>query len=240
MDNKELSELYADWIINNKDKKGTKEFEKVSAAYKETLDLINNPTKSLGERDEFNIDISDNVNNASNSNSSIKKESSNQQQNINSFTPQEFPKKEDFVNTTYSPDGSWFSKLIVQESGGKHFDESGKLIESSKQAFGVTQLHKPTMDALREQMKLPREKRDPVIGDIIPPRNESEEEYLRVGNEMFNAYLKYYKGDIDKSLAAYNAGFPRTDQAIKLKGANWLSVMPEETQNYVRDIRSKK
>jgi len=36
MDNSSLADKYADWIIKNKDKKGSPEFNTVADAYKET------------------------------------------------------------------------------------------------------------------------------------------------------------------------------------------------------------
>lgn len=48
--------------------------------------------------------------------------------------------------------------------------------------------------------------------------------------------LKAYGGDYQKMLAAYNAGAGTVNAAIQRGGANWLSYMPAETQNYVRSI----
>jgi soluble lytic murein transglycosylase-like protein len=45
-----------------------------------------------------------------------------------------------------------------------------------------------------------------------------------------------YGGDYSKALAAYNAGSGTVNSAIQRGGANWLSLMPAETQNYVARI----
>jgi hypothetical protein len=45
-----------------------------------------------------------------------------------------------------------------------------------------------------------------------------------------------YGGDYTKALAAYNAGSGTVNSAIQRGGANWLSLMPAETQNYVARI----
>jgi hypothetical protein len=45
-----------------------------------------------------------------------------------------------------------------------------------------------------------------------------------------------YGGDYTKALAAYNAGTGTVNSAIQRGGANWLSLMPAETQYYVARI----
>lgn len=45
-----------------------------------------------------------------------------------------------------------------------------------------------------------------------------------------------FGGDYSKALAAYNAGPGAVQSAVAAGGANWLSLMPAETQNYVAII----
>jgi len=45
-----------------------------------------------------------------------------------------------------------------------------------------------------------------------------------------------YNGDYAKALAAYNAGSANVNNAVRNGGANWLSLLPLETQNYVTKI----
>ena len=45
-----------------------------------------------------------------------------------------------------------------------------------------------------------------------------------------------FNGDYAKALAAYNAGSGAVNNAVAAAGTNWLSLMPYETQNYVRKI----
>jgi soluble lytic murein transglycosylase-like protein len=45
-----------------------------------------------------------------------------------------------------------------------------------------------------------------------------------------------FGGDYAKALAAYNAGAGAVNAAVAQGGANWLSYMPAETQNYVAII----
>lgn len=51
---------------------------------------------------------------------------------------------------------------------------------------------------------------------------------------MAGAYHKY--GDYAKALGAYNAGSGTLQNAVNSCGANWLSCMPAQTQNYVAVI----
>jgi soluble lytic murein transglycosylase-like protein len=45
-----------------------------------------------------------------------------------------------------------------------------------------------------------------------------------------------FGGDYAKALAGYNAGSATVNNAVRNGGANWLSLMPLETQNYVFKI----
>lgn len=45
-----------------------------------------------------------------------------------------------------------------------------------------------------------------------------------------------FGGDYAKALAAYNAGSATVNNAVNSAGANWLSLMPAETQAYVNKI----
>jgi hypothetical protein len=48
--------------------------------------------------------------------------------------------------------------------------------------------------------------------------------------------LRRYGGNSQKAFAAYTAGEKRVDQAIERGGANWLSLLPNETQNYAKNV----
>ncbi len=52
---------------------------------------------------------------------------------------------------------------------------------------------------------------------------------------MMARYYHQY-GDYAKALAAYNAGPASLQNAVNSCGANWLSCMPAQTQNYVHTI----
>lgn len=50
--------------------------------------------------------------------------------------------------------------------------------------------------------------------------------------------LKKYQGDYEKMLASYNAGGGAVDHAVSVGGSKWLTLLPSETQNYVKSILS--
>lgn len=79
---------------------------------------------------------------------------------------------------------------------------------------------------------MPGTQRDPGFG-VSPARSNHPEEMARVGREYLAAMLRRY-GDPAKAWAAYNAGPGRLDAALERGGANWLRLLPAETQNYVR------
>lgn len=118
-----------------------------------------------------------------------------------------------------------FSALIQQESGGQHYARGGGLLTSSAGARGITQV-------------MPATGADPGFG-VRPLQNDSEEEYLRFGRDYLDALLRYYNGDEQKALAAYNAGPGAVDNAVRGHGSNWLASMSEETRGYVPSIRQR-
>lgn len=88
--------------------------------------------------------------------------------------------------------------------------------------------------------------RDPGFG-VTPARDDSPEERYRVGKDYLSAMIVRYGGDVEKALAAYNAGPGKLDDALAeaAKPANqgmrnpdgspkgWLDYLPGETQKYV-------
>jgi soluble lytic murein transglycosylase-like protein len=101
-----------------------------------------------------------------------------------------------------------FPSLIMQESGGAHMKD-GQLITSKAGALGITQL-------------MPATAGKPGYG-VKPLQNNSVEEYLRVGKDYFNALYNEFGGDMQKALAAYNAGPGSTQTAV------WLSENTDKT-----------
>lgn len=119
-----------------------------------------------------------------------------------------------------------FPKLLQAESKGKHLDESGKLIKSAVGAEGISQL-------------MPSTAKNPGYG-IEGVKDKSEEEYLRVGKEYLRKlYTKF--GDMEKALAAYNAGVGNVIKAegkADRFGGNWKDYLPkkQETLPYLERI----
>lgn len=109
------------------------------------------------------------------------------------------------------------------ESGGRRFGNDGKVLTSPKGARGEMQV-------------MPGTERDPGFG-VRPMANDSHDERARVGRDYLAAMLKRY-ADPAMAWAAYNAGPGAVDAAVKKSGADWLSAMPGETQDYVaRNMR---
>ena len=122
-----------------------------------------------------------------------------------------------------------FERLIQAESGGKHMGEGGTLLTSSAGAQGITQL-------------MPKTAANPGYG-IDPVKDQSQEEYLRVGKQYFKAMLTNFDGDYEKALAAYNAGSKNVRTAItKATKADdtskWREYLPrgQETNPYIDKI----
>jgi hypothetical protein len=113
-----------------------------------------------------------------------------------------------------------------QESGGQQFDESGQPLESSAGAIGVAQVMPDTGPEAAELAGVPWDENayhnDPAYNRLI-------------GTAYMSQMLRKYKGDVARALAAYNAGPGRVDQALAA-GGDWLSSLPEETQNYVQKV----
>ena len=80
--------------------------------------------------------------------------------------------------------------------------------------------------------------KDPGYG-VKPAKDDSPQERVRVGRDYLAAMLKEYGGDVAKAWAAYNGGPGALNDAIKradasrTPGADWLTFMPRETQDYV-------
>jgi hypothetical protein len=105
------------------------------------------------------------------------------------------------------------------ESKGQDLDGNGKPLTSPVGARYAMQV-------------MPATARKPGFG-ITPARNDSPDEYNRVGTELLQKLTEKYGGDASKAWAAYNAGTGRLDHAIAKHGDAWLDHMPAETRNYV-------
>jgi soluble lytic murein transglycosylase len=80
---------------------------------------------------------------------------------------------------------------------------------------------------------MPATARDPGFG-LRPADPNNPQDMNRLGREYRAKMEQRYGGDPAKMWAAYNAGPGRVDEALKRGGSNWLSLLPRETQDYVR------
>jgi soluble lytic murein transglycosylase-like protein len=116
--------------------------------------------------------------------------------------------EQDATNVGISP--TYFVRQIQQESG---FNPNA---ESPSGAVGIAQFMPST-----------------AAGLGIDPWNPIQA-LQGAAKMMANAYHAY--GDYAKALAAYNAGSANLNYAVSSCGANWLSCMPLQTQDYVATI----
>jgi soluble lytic murein transglycosylase-like protein len=117
--------------------------------------------------------------------------------------------QQDAVNAGISP--VYFVRQIYAESG---FDPNAY---SPAGAVGIAQFEPSTAYALGVDPY------DPISA-------------LQGAAKLMSAYNAQYGGDYAKALGAYNAGGGNVQIAVQNCGANWLSCMPAETQNYVFKI----
>jgi hypothetical protein len=87
--------------------------------------------------------------------------------------------------------------------------------------------------AMGPQQVMPETARDPGFG-IRPWDGKSQADLARVGRQYSAAMMNKYDGDVEKVLAAYNAGPGRVDGLIKEFGPDWKDHLPDETKAYVQ------
>lgn len=104
-----------------------------------------------------------------------------------------------------------------QESGFNQTKPNGSLLVSPAGAIGVMQLEPATAAQLGVD---PADTQQNINGGV---------QYLAMLLQEFN-------GNQAQALAAYDWGPGNVSKAIAQYGANWLSVAPAETQNYVASI----
>lgn len=121
------------------------------------------------------------------------------------------------------PPDDTFKRMQQIESGNRDFDAQGRPIQS------------PAGAMYRNQV-MPATARDPGYG-ITPARDESPEEYNRVGQEYYQAMLKKFGGDKAAAAAAYNAGPGRVERNMQANaGTMNVGQLPQETQGYLQKL----
>ena len=129
-----------------------------------------------------------------------------------------------------------FNILISTESNGKHFGAPGSVAgkhapsKSPKGAIGIAQVMPKTAQYIAQRRNIKwdahKYKHDPAYN-------------RQLGFLYFEYLFESFKGDLNKTYAAYNAGPTRLRQTIKQHGDQWLSHMPSETRAYVRKNMGK-
>lgn len=129
---------------------------------------------------------------------------------------------QDLRHHIYSPDTAEEARqrILFKESRGNRYEADGKLKVNKKSG------------ARGEYQVMPATAHQPGY-NIDPARDDSPEEYARVGQELIKAYNQKYHGDIQKIMSAYNAGPGATDRAINRYGDQWRSHMSPETRGYI-------
>ena len=116
-----------------------------------------------------------------------------------------------------------FKRMQQIESGNRDFDATGKPIQSPAGAMYKNQV-------------MPATARDPGFG-VIPARDNSPEEFNRVGQDLFGALVKQFGGDTQKAAAAYNAGYGRVSKNVAAnQGQMNVAQLPKETQGYLAKL----
>ena len=114
-----------------------------------------------------------------------------------------------------------------QESQGQQFGPDGQPLESSAGAIGIMQVMPETGPEAAALAGLP--------WDENAYRTDAAYNEL-IGIAYLSEMLRKYDGDVERALAAYNAGPGRVDAALSAGDAYWLAALPAETQDYVAKI----
>ncbi|CAB4144484.1 LT_GEWL domain containing protein [uncultured Caudovirales phage] len=118
-------------------------------------------------------------------------------------------------------------RLAQIESGNRHTDDQGRLIKSPTGALGKYQI-------------LPSTAKDPGfdIKPITDLAKAPEAEHKRFATEYLSAMLKEFGGDMEKALAAYNAGPAVVRNAIDIDPINWKRHITAEAKTYINKFAS--
>lgn len=136
---------------------------------------------------------------------------------------------QDVVKKIDTPrDDRAFNIALNTESGNRQFSADGTPITSPKGAIGIAQIMPATGPEAAKLAGLPWDEN----------KLRTDENYNRaLGKAYFDKQLKDFGGNLAQAYAAYNAGPGATREAVKRaekEGGNWVSYLPQETQNYVQ------
>lgn len=111
------------------------------------------------------------------------------------------------------------------ESGGRDYDSAGNAITSSTGAKYSMQV-------------LPSTAKNPGYG-ITPAKDDSADEYNRVGRELMQKNMEFYGGDWRKASAAYTDGRGAVQSAMakaQESGGLWEDYLPQQAKNRIHDL----
>lgn len=116
--------------------------------------------------------------------------------------------------------------MIQTESRGNHFGSNGAPLTSPKGAVGIAQVMPGTAPEAAALAGLPFDEN----------RYRTDPEYnAAIGRAYFEKQVQSF-GDIEKAVAAYNAGPGNVQKAIQKGGANWKDFLPAETKGYLTSV----
>lgn len=122
----------------------------------------------------------------------------------------------------------YFEKRIIPiESGGRHFDKTGRPLTSSAGAIGIAQVMPGTAPEAAKLAGVP-------FDDNLYRNDEQYNKSL--GRAYYNAQVEKF-GDPVLAAAAYNAGPGNVQKALakaQQTGGNYVDYLPAETQAYVQ------
>ena len=122
-------------------------------------------------------------------------------------------------------------RIIRQESGGNDYWQ----YDDKKGRWKKGQPIVSAAGARYSRQVMPKTAHDPGFG-IPAARNESPEEYNRVGDALMKALYSYYNGDTDKAMAAYHSGMGRVNKLVakaSKSGKDWRAGLGPKGRAYI-------
>jgi hypothetical protein len=119
-----------------------------------------------------------------------------------------------------------FTRMIGLESGGRQFNEDGRVYKNAKSgATGISQVLPSTGPEAAKLAGL----------EWNPTRFEKDQDYNYALGEAYYKNLVQKYGNTHTAAAAYNAGPGRVDDAMakaQREGGHFIDYLPDETKNY--------
>ena len=137
------------------------------------------------------------------------------------------------LQTEYRTLEDLVGNIIMNESGGKHFNRDGGVLVhdnvNGTSDIGIMQINEKFAHDLGYG-----------AGGIKDIRNATKAQNIALGTKYLSGLLTHFKGDLAKAVAAYNAGGPAVDKLISTYGENgWMGKLPSTTKVYLRKMGIK-